>query len=58
MADKTADEIAKDFTAMGHSVSLINDVIAGNSMADEEAAERQAAVESYEKRRWYYINLD
>tara|TARA_B100000902_G_scaffold264370_1_gene250501 strand:- start:1224 stop:1490 length:267 start_codon:yes stop_codon:yes gene_type:complete len=45
MADKTADEIAKDFTAMGHSVSLINDVIAGNSMADEEAAERQAAVD-------------
>ena len=45
MADKTADEIAADFTAMGHSVSLINDVIAGNSMADEEAAERQAAVD-------------
>jgi len=45
MADKTADEIAADFTAMGHSVSLITDVIAGDSMADDEAAERQAAVD-------------
>ena len=45
MADKTADEIAADFVAMGHSVSLITDVIAGDSMADEEAADRQAAVD-------------
>ena len=45
MADKTADEIAADFVAMGHSVSLITDVIAGDSMADEEAAERQSAVD-------------
>ena len=26
-ADKTADEIARDFTAMGHSVALITYVI-------------------------------
>ena len=45
MADKTADEIAADFVAMGHSVSLITDVIAGDQMADEEAADRQAAVD-------------
>ena len=45
MADKTADEIAADFVAMGHSVSLITDVIAGDSMAGEEAADRQAAVD-------------
>ena len=45
MADKTADEIAADFVAMGHSVSLITDVIAGDSMADEVAADRQAAVD-------------
>ena len=32
MADKTADEIAQDYTAMGHSVSLITDVIAGDAM--------------------------
>ena len=37
MADKTADEIAADFVAMGHSVAVITDVIAGDSMADEEA---------------------
>ena len=45
MADKTADEIAADFVAMGHSVSLITDVIAGDKMADEEAADRQATVD-------------
>jgi len=45
MADKTADEIAADFVAMGHSVSLITDVIAGDKMADEEAADRQSAVD-------------
>ena len=45
MAAKTADEIAADFVAMGDSLSLITDVIAGDSMADEEAADRQAAVD-------------
>ena len=45
MADKTADEIAADFVAMGHSVAVITDVIAGDKMADEEAADRQAAVD-------------
>lgn len=45
MADKTADEIAADFVAMGHSVSLITDVIAGDKMADEEAVDRQATVD-------------
>ena len=45
MADKTADEIAADFVAMGHSVAVITDVIAGDSMADEVAADRQAAVD-------------
>jgi len=45
MADKTADEIAADFVAMGHSVAVITDVIAGDSMADEEAVDRQAAVD-------------
>ena len=45
MADKTADEIAADFVAMGHSVAVITDVIAGDQMADEVAAERQSAVD-------------
>ena len=43
--NKTADEIAADFVAMGHSVTVITEVIAGDQMADETAAERQAAVD-------------
>ena len=42
---KTAEEIAQDFTAMGHSVTLINKVIAGTQMADESAEDRQGAVD-------------
>jgi len=43
--DKTVEEIAQDYTAMGHSVELINGVIAGTSMADDEAADKQSAVD-------------
>ena len=42
---KTAEDIAQDFTAMGHSVTVITDVIAGNAMADEEAADKQGAID-------------
>jgi hypothetical protein len=42
---RTAEDIAQDFTAMGHSVTLITDVIAGNAMADESAEDRQGAVD-------------
>ena len=45
MTDRTTEELAQDFTAMGHSVALITDVIAGNAMADEDAAERQGCVD-------------
>ena len=45
MANKTAEEIAADFVAMGHSVSLITDVIAGNEMDGETAADKQSAVD-------------
>ena len=45
MADRTDAELLQDFTAMGHSISLITDVIAGNSMADDIAADRQSAVD-------------
>ena len=41
---KTAEDIAQDFTAMGHSVNLINGIIDGSKMADEEAADRQDCV--------------
>ena len=42
---KTAEEIAQDYTAMGHSVDLINGIIDGSQMSEEEAAERQGAVD-------------
>jgi hypothetical protein len=41
----TADEIAAHYTAMGHSVALITDVIAGNTLANKSAAERQDVVD-------------
>ena len=45
MTDRTAEQLAQDFTAMGHSIALITDVIAGNCMADEDAADRQDCVD-------------
>ena len=45
MEPRTTEELAQDFTAMGDSVTLITDVIAGNSMADEDAEERQGCVD-------------
>jgi hypothetical protein len=31
----TIEQIAQHYTAMGHSVALINDIIAGDAMADD-----------------------
>ena len=45
MEPRTAEQLAQDFTAMGHSVALITDVIAGNCMADDDAADRQDCVD-------------
>ncbi len=45
MADRTTEELAQDYTAMGHSIDLITAVIAGNSMADEAKEERQGCVD-------------
>jgi len=42
---RTTEELAQDYTAMGHSVDLINAVIAGEQMADEDASERQGCVD-------------
>ena len=42
---RTTEEKAQDYTAMGHSVDLINAVIAGSQMAGEDAADRQSAVD-------------
>jgi hypothetical protein len=41
---KTAEDIAKDFTAMGHSVTLITDIIDGNTMADESEEDKKDCV--------------
>jgi len=45
MEDRTDAELAQDFTAMGHSISLITDVIAGDSMAEDGAEDRQDCVD-------------
>ena len=42
---RTTEELAQDYTAMGHSVDLINAIIAGTQMADDTAADRQACVD-------------
>ncbi len=41
---KTAEEIAQDYTAMGHSVELINAVIDGSQMSEDNADDRQDCV--------------
>ena len=41
---KTAEDIAQDFTVMGHSVELINGIIDGSKMADESAEDRQDTI--------------
>ena len=43
--EKTTEEIAQDYTAMGHSVDLINAIIAGTEMADESAEDKQDCVD-------------
>jgi len=45
MEDRTTEQLAQDYSAMGDSISLITDVIAGDSMADEEAEDRQDCVD-------------
>jgi hypothetical protein len=42
---RTTEEIAQDYTAMGHSVDLINAIIAGTAMADDEAEDKQDCVD-------------
>ena len=42
--ERTAEQLAQDYTAMGHSVDLINAIIAGDSMADDSAEDRQDCV--------------
>ena len=42
---RTTEELAQDYTAMGHSVALINANIAGEQMADDTADDRQDCVD-------------
>lgn len=42
---RTPEELAQDFTAMGHSVDLITGIIDGTAMEDDEAADRQDCVD-------------
>ena len=42
---RETDQIAQDYSAMGDSVALITAVIAGESMADESAEDRQDCVD-------------
>ena len=45
MDELTAEQIAQHYTAMGHSVDLINAVIAGEAMADDDAADKHDCVD-------------
>ena len=42
---RTAEQRTQDFTAMGHSVDLINDIIAGNKDGEMDATDRQDTVD-------------
>lgn len=42
---RSAEQLAQDYTAMGHSVDLINGIIDGSKMADELAEDRQNCVD-------------
>tara|TARA_R110002153_G_C13133677_1_gene480175 strand:- start:416 stop:661 length:246 start_codon:yes stop_codon:yes gene_type:complete len=45
MEDRTAEQLASDFSAMGDSISLVEGIIAGSQMADQSATERQDCVD-------------
>ena len=45
MEDRTTEQLAQDYSAMGDSVALINAIIAEDSMADESAEDRQDCVD-------------
>ena len=41
---RNAEQLAQDYTAMGHSVDLINGIIDGTQMADESTEDKQDTV--------------
>jgi len=45
MEERTEEQLAQDYSAMGDSVALITAVIAGDSMAEDDAEDRQGCVD-------------
>ena len=45
MEERTEEQLAQDYSAMGDSVALINAIIAGDSMAEDDAEDRQDCVD-------------
>jgi hypothetical protein len=43
--EQTVEQIAQHYNAMGHSVALINEIIAGTAMADDTAEDKQDCVD-------------
>jgi hypothetical protein len=44
MDELTAEQIEQHYTAMGHSVDLINAIIAGTAMEDDDVSDKQDCV--------------
>ena len=44
MDDLTTEQVQQHYTAMGHSVALINDIIAGDAMSGETTEDKQDCV--------------
>lgn len=42
---RSAEQLLQDYTAMGHSVDLINDIVAGNQDDNMSVADRQDTVD-------------
>ena len=45
MEPRTEEQLAQDYSAMGDSVALITAIIAGDSMAEDDAEDRQSCVD-------------
>ena len=45
MDEITAEQIAQHYDAMGHSVDLINAIIAGEALEDDDATRKQDCVD-------------
>ena len=45
MEERTEEQLAQDYSAMGDSVALINAILAGDSMAEDDAEDRQDCVD-------------